>query len=449
MGILFYDMGFISTKEVIECSVTDLIGQYVGHTAPKTNKKLQEGLGGVLIINEANRLMTGSFAAEAVDELLQFLMNPSYAGKMIIILAGLTADINKLLSQYPMLSSLFPDEIVFEAIPTEDCIELLVKELKDSGISLAVDFLADQSTGDYSKVRQQLRLLGAQPGWSNARDVKALSKQIVRQYLSTPDLGTQLQQLPVQCVTECIDQMIAHRKGRSRPSPNQPSNFDRSSSNLNSKMQEVSQQSTAPPLATTYQKATAPPSTTTQQQATTPQLSVLKTFIGKRKREIEMDDVPDKDASTQQSSTSCKAQSQSDTSTTTITNDPAREKRQRSLSTQDSLIREDGVSDAVWQNLCRVKKAEASKSTRAKKLLDLLRQQIKNAEERGNQDLIAKLQERLVGVEKQVMEEERIQNALQAMGRCVYGYSWTKQDGGYRCEGGSHFVSDKELLERL
>ncbi|PNP39166.1 hypothetical protein TGAMA5MH_08843 [Trichoderma gamsii] len=436
MGILFYDMGFISTKEVVECSATDLIGQYVGHTAPKTNKKLQEGLGGVLIINEANRLMNGSFAAEAVDELLQFLLNPSYAGKMVIILAGLTADINKLLSQYPMLSSLFPDEIVFEEILTEDCIELLVKELKDSGIGVAVDFLADQSTGDYSKVRQLLRLLGAQPGWSNARDVKALTKQIVRQYISTPDLGAQPQQLPVQCVTECIEQMIAHRKGRTCPS-NLPSNSDRSSSRLDSKMQEISQQSTAPPSASTHQ------------QTTTPQLSVPKSFIGKRKRDIDTDDNPDSDASKQKSSTSYKPQSQSDTSMARIMNDSEREKRQRPVSTQGSLMREDGVSDAVWQNLCKVKKVKATKSNQAKKLLDLLREQIMNAEKRENKDLIVKLQGRLIDVEKQVMEEEKIQNALQAMGRCVYGYSWTKQEGGYRCEGGSHFVSDTELLERL
>lgn len=45
--------------------------------------------------------------------------------------------------------------------------------------------------------------------------------------------------------------------------------------------------------------------------------------------------------------------------------------------------------------------------------------------------------------------EEKIQNALRKMGKCVAGYEWTKVEGGYLCAGGSHFVDDGEVKNYL
>ncbi|KAL7782521.1 P-loop containing nucleoside triphosphate hydrolase protein [Trichoderma ceciliae] len=81
MGTIFYNMGFLSDREVIECSATDLIRQYVGQTAPKTKRKLEEGMGRVLFIDEAYRLTSSTFAQEAMDEIIQFLTKPTNAGK--------------------------------------------------------------------------------------------------------------------------------------------------------------------------------------------------------------------------------------------------------------------------------------------------------------------------------------------------------------------------------
>lgn len=55
---------------MVECSATDLIGQYVGQTGPKTIKQLERGLGKVLFVDEAYRLSGGLFAQEAVNELV-------------------------------------------------------------------------------------------------------------------------------------------------------------------------------------------------------------------------------------------------------------------------------------------------------------------------------------------------------------------------------------------
>ena len=56
MGKIYYDMGFLSTAEVVECSAKDLVGQYVGQTGPKAQALIESALGKVLFVDEAYRL---------------------------------------------------------------------------------------------------------------------------------------------------------------------------------------------------------------------------------------------------------------------------------------------------------------------------------------------------------------------------------------------------------
>src|SRR5271169_1458485 len=101
MGQVFYDMGFLSSTDVIECSTSDLVGQYVGQTGPKTKKLLERARGRVLFIDEAYRLGEGHFAKEAVDELVSTLTLEQYKGRIIVILAGYDKEINDLLAVNP------------------------------------------------------------------------------------------------------------------------------------------------------------------------------------------------------------------------------------------------------------------------------------------------------------------------------------------------------------
>ena len=101
MGQVYYDMGFLSTAKVVECSASDLIGQYVGQTGPKTQKQLEKALGQVLFVDEAYRRAEGLFATEAVNELVDILTKPKFLGKMVVILAGYDDDMNRLLSVNP------------------------------------------------------------------------------------------------------------------------------------------------------------------------------------------------------------------------------------------------------------------------------------------------------------------------------------------------------------
>lgn len=85
MGKLFYDMGLLSSDEVVFCSATDLVGQYQGQTGPKVINLFESSLGKVLFIDEAYRLTSergsSSLNSEAVGELVDSMTNPRYSGK--------------------------------------------------------------------------------------------------------------------------------------------------------------------------------------------------------------------------------------------------------------------------------------------------------------------------------------------------------------------------------
>lgn len=107
MGQIFYVMGILGTSEVIETSASDLVAQYVGQTAPKTEKLLQKTLGKDLFIDEAYRLADGLFGKEAIDQLVDSLTEEKYYKKLIVILAGYDTEINQLMATNPGLTSLF------------------------------------------------------------------------------------------------------------------------------------------------------------------------------------------------------------------------------------------------------------------------------------------------------------------------------------------------------
>ena len=76
MGQLLYENQIISADKYVETSRSDLVGQYIGHTAQKTREVLESALGGVLFIDEAYTLATGGdndFGIEAINEILKFM----------------------------------------------------------------------------------------------------------------------------------------------------------------------------------------------------------------------------------------------------------------------------------------------------------------------------------------------------------------------------------------
>ncbi|KIJ05152.1 hypothetical protein PAXINDRAFT_103893 [Paxillus involutus ATCC 200175] len=178
LGQVYYDMGFLGSAEVVECSATDLVGQYVGHTGPKTKGIFDKALGKVLFIDEAYRLSGGAFAKEAMDEIVGLMTNEKYMNKLVIILAGYDHEMNALLGVNPGLSSRFAEEINFQNMSSENCLELLDKDLRKNNI--IVTELARKTSSQHQEMRGMIEQMSALPSWGNGRDVKTLGKRMTQ-----------------------------------------------------------------------------------------------------------------------------------------------------------------------------------------------------------------------------------------------------------------------------
>ncbi|XDG04538.1 hypothetical protein ABKA04_004153 [Annulohypoxylon sp. FPYF3050] len=414
IGELFYGMGFLATPEVVECSAGDLIGQYVGQTVPKTRKKLQECIGKVLFIDEACRFIYGPYANEAVDEIVQFLARSENEGKMIVILAGLSADIDRLLSTRPNIASHFPEEITFDHIPPKDCVELLARELKHklhSSINIEAIYPTDPFSDNHSKLEELFRTMQATSYWSNARDVRNLSQRIVGKYIESTEeaKANRTRRLPFSLIIGCMKEMISQQK-RLSTMP-QPPHIG-----IDSLPALLNMQPTLPPFNS--ETGICAPGSENICSAMNHNISIK---------------------------TNSQVGNHSSVSRVEAAHARMDAKGTMSMGLEDKHIREKGVPEATWKKLQKAKKDESAKHKQRKEESKKLQRDLQEAMSRGDSVKSASLQNRQLAIQRDVQREERVQEALAKMDRCVVGYVWIRQAGGYRCAGGSHYVSDAEV----
>jgi SpoVK/Ycf46/Vps4 family AAA+-type ATPase len=216
MAQVYYDMGFLSEASVVECSASDLVGKYIGHSGPKTAKVLERSLGKVLFIDEAYGLAQGdnrsSFGSEVLSELVDLLTKSKFSGKLIIILAGYEAEINQLLSMNPGLASRFPDKVNFKPLPPMNCLQILRMRLGDAGITMPA--LGQPHSTAYNKMLSLLELLAATPSWGNARDIETLAKSLCRKAFASAENGDDELACDVDTAVATMEDMLHERRSR-------------------------------------------------------------------------------------------------------------------------------------------------------------------------------------------------------------------------------------------
>ncbi|KAL7960980.1 P-loop containing nucleoside triphosphate hydrolase protein [Trichoderma compactum] len=184
IGQIFYDMGFLSTNEVIECSATHLIGKYVGHTGPKVVELFERALGKVLFIDEAYRLAFGgqdNFTNEAVGEIVDCMTKTRYHRKMVIVMAGYTHDMDLLMKVNAGLRGRFATEIMFTPMNSESALKHLCNLIAKQDIQLLE--AEDGSDVQESGIMMSLfDMLAKTKGWSNGRDMQTLAG-VVTEYV--------------------------------------------------------------------------------------------------------------------------------------------------------------------------------------------------------------------------------------------------------------------------
>ncbi|MCX6167975.1 MAG: AAA family ATPase [Ignavibacteriales bacterium] len=181
LGDIFYAMGILPNGHVVEVDRSALVGQFIGETAQKTEKLINDAIGGVLFIDEAYTLIkkggSQDFGQEAIDILLKRMEDRK--GEFVVIVAGYPEEMESFLNSNPGLRSRFsqtfvfddysPDEMILifnqllkkeDYAITEDAQELLKKEFislfksrdKSFGNARLVKRLFDESKRNLSKV---------------------------------------------------------------------------------------------------------------------------------------------------------------------------------------------------------------------------------------------------------------------------------------------------------
>ncbi|TRM64558.1 P-loop containing nucleoside triphosphate hydrolase protein [Schizophyllum amplum] len=480
MGQVYFDMGFLASADVEECSASDLVGQYIGHTGPKTQKLFEKALGKVLFIDEAYRLAAGHFAQEAMDEIVTVMTQEKFKGKLIVILAGYEHDINKLMKSNSGLSSRFPEELMFYNLSPEDCLDVLKEKLKKEDIQWAR--LEDKSTSDFDELKDIVKEMSDMPSWGNARDIGTIAQLLCRVAYKQGLAGQVVKPLVLddQAALDCINEFWRDRRYRAAnlPRPDQrpkpPANPPMASSssapppppppNANTNTNTNSNQSGSSGPKPPTGKTSPPPARTPSPPARTPPPPPRATPPRPRQP-------PSKPPSTAGSRPSTPASPA-----------PSVSSPLRPQAVPTKVQRDAGVTDDVWNAFQAARQAQDREDLARKQQQKKLEQDLKRAEqaERDRQKNLrvqeakaaadAQEQQRLEQMRRKLQqakaEEQKRRQALEAhkrkeqeeqrkreqaqkklrqMGVCVQGYQWHKIPGGYRCAGGSHFVSDAQL----
>ncbi|MDE1998427.1 MAG: CbbX protein [Burkholderiales bacterium] len=176
MAEILHRLGYIRKGHLVAVTRDDLVGQYIGHTAPKTKEVLKKAMGGVLFIDEAYYLYRPEnerdYGQEAIEILLQVMENQR--DDLVVILAGYKDRMDTFFQSNPGMSSRiahhldFPDYDVGELLSIAD--KMLTSQQYQFGLG------ARQAFDDYLNRRLQ------QPHFANARSVRnALDRARLRQ----------------------------------------------------------------------------------------------------------------------------------------------------------------------------------------------------------------------------------------------------------------------------
>ena len=131
-------IGVLSNGQLVEVTRNDLVGKYMGHTAPQTMQVIKSALGGILFIDEAYSLYRGtndSFGLEAIDTLVKAMED--YRDDLIVILAGYTREMKEFLTSNSGLQSRFPNQIEFPDYTGEELYAIAAIQAKSKGYRLA------------------------------------------------------------------------------------------------------------------------------------------------------------------------------------------------------------------------------------------------------------------------------------------------------------------------
>jgi probable Rubsico expression protein CbbX len=176
MAEILHRLGYVRKGHMVAVTRDDLVGQYIGHTAPKTKEVLKRAMGGVLFIDEAYYLYRPEnerdYGQEAIEILLQVMENQR--DDLVVILAGYKDRMDTFFQSNPGMSSRIAHHIDFPDYSVDELLQIAGKMLDGQHYRFG--------EGTDEVMRRYLERRIAQPHFANARSVRnALDRARLRQ----------------------------------------------------------------------------------------------------------------------------------------------------------------------------------------------------------------------------------------------------------------------------
>ena len=176
MAEILHRLSYVRKGHLVSVTRDDLVGQYIGHTAPKTKEVLKRAMGGVLFIDEAYYLYRPEnerdYGQEAIEILLQVMENQR--DDLVVILAGYKDRMDTFFRSNPGIASRIAHHIDFPDYSNEELYDIAALMVGD------LDYCFD--TDARAALREYIELRRAQPNFANARSIRnALDRARLRQ----------------------------------------------------------------------------------------------------------------------------------------------------------------------------------------------------------------------------------------------------------------------------
>jgi probable Rubsico expression protein CbbX len=176
MAEILHRLGYVRKGHLVAVTRDDLVGQYIGHTAPKTREVLKKAMGGVLFIDEAYYLYRPEnerdYGQESIEILLQVMENNR--DDLVVILAGYKDRMDRFFQSNPGMSSRIAHHIDFPDYAPDEL--FAIAELMLSQLQYRFSPAAERAFHEYIERRMQL------PHFANARSIRnALDRLRLRQ----------------------------------------------------------------------------------------------------------------------------------------------------------------------------------------------------------------------------------------------------------------------------
>jgi probable Rubsico expression protein CbbX len=166
MADLLHRLGYLESGHLVHAMRDDLVGEFIGHTAPKTKRVLERAMGGVLFIDEAYYLYRSSdskdYGQECIDILLQVMENDR--DKLVVILAGYKDRMDDFFESNPGMNSRIAHHLDFAPYQLDELVAIGRGMLDRSSY-----YLSDEAELAF---REYLTLRMEHPHFANARSVR-------------------------------------------------------------------------------------------------------------------------------------------------------------------------------------------------------------------------------------------------------------------------------------